>query len=63
MKELDYGKSYRYAHNEPDAYVAGENYFPDELTGTRYYFPVERGLEIKIKEKLERLSELDANAI
>jgi putative ATPase len=62
MKELDYGKSYRYAHNEPDAYVAGENYFPDELTGTRYYFPVERGLEIKIKEKLERLSELDANA-
>ncbi len=60
MKSLDYGKSYRYAHNEPDAYAAGENYFPESLAGTRYYQPVERGLEIKIKEKLERLRELDA---
>ena len=60
MKALDYGKTYRYAHNEPDAYAAGENYFPEALAGTRYYQPVERGLEIKIKEKLERLRELDA---
>ena len=59
MKSLDYGKQYRYAHNEPDAYAAGENYFPENLAGTRYYSPVERGLEIKIKEKLERLRELD----
>lgn len=59
MKALDYGKTYRYAHNEPDAYAAGENYFPEELAGTRYYYPVERGLEIKIKEKLARLRELD----
>lgn len=55
MKALDYGKGYRYAHDEQDAYVAGENYFPDELKGRRYYEPVERGLEIKIREKLATL--------
>ena len=55
MKELDYGKDYRYAHDEENAYAAGENYFPDELCGTRYYAPVERGLEIRIKEMLQRL--------
>jgi putative ATPase len=60
MKNLDYGGSYRYAHDEPGAYAAGENYFPEELKDTRYYFPVERGLEDKIREKLERLRELDA---
>ena len=59
MKALNYKKMYRYAHNEPDAYAAGEDYFPESLAGTRYYQPVERGLEIKIKEKLERLRELD----
>ena len=59
MKSLDYGKAYRYAHDEPEAYAAGENYFPDQLTGTRYYRPVDRGLEIKIKEKLRHLQELD----
>ena len=59
MKSLDYGKEYRYAHNEPEAYAAGENYFPDELVGAKYYQPVERGLEIKIKEKLRHLKELD----
>lgn len=59
MKSLDYGKAYRYAHDEPEAYAAGENYFPDELAGTRYYQPVDRGLEIKIKEKLRHLQELD----
>jgi putative ATPase len=55
MEGLDYGKNYRYAHNEEDGYAAGENYFPDELMNTQYYYPVERGLEIKIKEKLEYL--------
>lgn len=60
MKNLDYGGSYRYAHDEPGAYAAGENYFPEELKDKRYYFPVERGLEDKIREKLERLRELDA---
>lgn len=59
MKSLDYGKAYRYPHNEPEAYSAGENYFPDELIGTQYYQPVDRGLEIKIKEKLKHLKMLD----
>ncbi|MDP3904267.1 MAG: recombination factor protein RarA, partial [Methylococcaceae bacterium] len=59
MKSLDYGKAYRYAHDEPEAYAAGENYFPDELIGSRYYQPVPRGLEIKIGEKLKHLQELD----
>ena len=55
MKALDYGKGYRYAHDEKDAVAVGENYFPDELKGRRYYEPVERGLEIKIREKLRVL--------
>jgi putative ATPase len=59
MKALDYGKQYRYAHNEPEAYAAGENYFPNELVGSEYYQPVSRGLEIKIAEKLRHLRELD----
>ncbi len=59
MKELGYGKTYRYAHDEPDAYAANENYFPEELAGRRYYQPVDRGLEIKIAEKLARLHERD----
>ncbi len=58
MKSLDYGKAYRYPHDEPEAYAAGVNYFPDELIGTQYYQPVERGLEIKIKEKLKHLKAL-----
>jgi putative ATPase len=62
MKSLDYGKKYRYAHDEPEAYAAGENYFPDEMTGRNYYQPVDRGLEIKIKEKLKHLKELDRSA-
>jgi putative ATPase len=62
MKSLDYGKEYRYAHNEPEAYAAGENYFPDELAGRQYYQPVDRGLEIKIKEKLKHLKVLDKGA-
>lgn len=61
MKSLGYKKEYRYAHNEPEAYAAGECYFPRELMGTQYYYPVSRGLEIKIKEKLKRLQTLDEN--
>ncbi len=59
MKDMDYGEGYRYAHNEPDAYAAGENYFPEAMKGRHYYNPVPRGLEIKISEKLARLKELD----
>ncbi|PPD48602.1 MAG: recombination factor protein RarA [Methylobacter sp.] len=59
MKSLDYGKAYRYAHNEPEAYAAGEHYFPDGFPETRYYEPATRGLEIKISEKLKHLRELD----
>ncbi|SEH07315.1 replication-associated recombination protein A [Candidatus Venteria ishoeyi] len=59
MKELGYGKAYRYAHDEPHAYAAGENYFPETLEGQHYYFPVDRGLEIKIAEKLAWLRQLD----
>ena len=55
MKALDYGKGYRYAHNEPGGYAQGEQYFPEALQGRRYYEPVERGLEIKIKAKLQAL--------
>ena len=62
MKELDYGKDYRYAHNEPDAYAAGENYFPEGMTPVRYYQPAAQGLEIKIAEKLARLRTLDEQA-
>lgn len=62
MKALNYGKAYRYAHDEPEAYAAGENYFPEGLADTRLYAPVERGLEIKINEKLKHLQELDQRA-
>jgi putative ATPase len=59
MKELDYGKDYRYAHNEADAYAAGEHYFPEEMGERVYYHPVSRGLEIKIAEKLAQLRAMD----
>lgn len=55
MKELDYGKDYRYAHDEDEGFAAGEVYFPDGIEPRRYYQPVDRGLEIKIKEKLDSL--------
>jgi putative ATPase len=55
MKDLGYGKGYRYAHDEPDAFAAGEKYFPDAVEPRRYYHPVPRGLEIRIAEALERL--------
>lgn len=59
MRELGYGKQYRYAHDEPEAYAAGEHYFPEEIGERQYYYPVPRGLEIKIAEKLAHLRELD----
>jgi putative ATPase len=55
MKNLGFGRDYRYAHEEPDAYVAGERYLPDDLPDRRYYRPVARGLELKIGEALARL--------
>src|SRR5690606_12214182 len=59
MKNLGYGGDYRYAHDEPGAYAAGENYFPEALQDRRYYWPVERGLEGRIREKLDYLRSLD----
>lgn len=63
MKALDYGKEYRYAHNEPDAYAAGESYFPDDLAPQQFYTPTSRGLEGKIAEKLAHLQALDKHAL
>lgn len=63
MAELDYGKGYRYAHDEPEAFAAGECYFPEEMAARDYYQPVERGLEIKIAAKLAHLRALNAQAI
>ena len=60
MKELGYGKLYRYAHDEREAYAAGETYLPEGLEGESWYQPVPRGLEIKIAEKLAYLRSLDA---
>jgi putative ATPase len=62
MKEMGYGEEYRYAHDEPNAYAAGESYFPPELNHTRYYFPTNRGLETKIGDKLDYLSSLNAKS-
>jgi putative ATPase len=59
MKELDYGKNYRYAHNEPDAYAVGEKYFPDNLDHIEFYKPTTRGLEGKILEKMNYLKSQD----
>ena len=59
MENLSYGKNYRYAHNEPGAYAAGVKYFPDEMKEVNFYKPTNRGLEIKIKEKIEYLKSLD----
>ena len=61
MKDIGYGKNYRYAHDEQDAFAAGETYFPETMGEKEYYHPVERGLESKIKEKLDRLRESNKN--
>lgn len=62
MAAMDYGEGYRYAHDEQNAYAAGESYFPQELHSKRYYHPVDRGLEAKIKDKLDFLRSLDASS-
>ncbi|MDF1759177.1 MAG: replication-associated recombination protein A [Coxiellaceae bacterium] len=59
MKQLDYGKEYRYAHNEEGAFAKGETYFPEGIEAQRFYQPVNRGLEIKIAEKLQQLQRLN----
>ena len=60
MKGLGYGKGYRYAHDEADAYAAGERYLPDDMPDTRFYEPSERGLEARIRERLAELRARDA---
>jgi putative ATPase len=62
MKQLGHGRDYRYAHDEPEAYAAGESYFPDGMAPQRWYRPTERGLEAKIAEKLAHLRALDRKA-
>lgn len=59
MRELGYGKGYRYAHDEPDAYAASESYFPEQMPNNHYYQPTSRGLESKIAERLAYFAELD----
>lgn len=63
MRDMGYGAEYRYAHDEPGAYAAGEQYLPSEMVGTRYYTPTNRGLETKISEKLDYLADLDAKSL
>ena len=63
MKDLGHGHEYRYAHDEPDAYAAGERYLPDDMPEPRWYQPVARGLETKLVEKLAYLRQLDAAAV
>ena len=62
MKKLGFGKDYRYAQDEPEAYAAGENYFPEGMPAVKWYEPTDRGLESKIAEKLAHLRSLDSNA-
>ncbi|HAY29787.1 MAG TPA: replication-associated recombination protein A [Candidatus Accumulibacter phosphatis] len=62
MKSLGHGRDYRYAHDEPEAYAAGESYFPEGMAKVEWYRPVARGLEIRISEKLAHLRELDRHA-
>jgi putative ATPase len=62
MKDLDYGKGYRYAHDEDDAYAAGERYFPDNMQDVSWYEPTDRGLEAKIRERLRALRARDRKA-
>ena len=62
MQQMEHGADYRYAHDEEGGYAAGENYFPEELKDRRYYDPVDRGLESRIREKLKFLQELDRSS-
>jgi len=62
MKELGYGREYRYAHDEPEAYAAGEDYLPEGMEPPDFYRPTEQGLEARIRERLETLRALDLKA-
>lgn len=62
MKDLDHGKAYRYAHNEPNGYAAGQRYLPDDMADPNWYAPTDRGLEAKIAQKLAQLSQWDRDA-
>jgi len=62
MKSMGYGEQYRYSHNEPDAFSAGQTYLPSEISGRQFYFPEPRGMEIKLKEKLDYLQALNDQA-
>jgi putative ATPase len=62
MKGLGYGKGYRYAHDEEGGYAAGEHYLPDAMTPQKFYAPTDRGLEARIREKLEGLRSRDRKA-
>jgi putative ATPase len=63
MKDLGHSDGYRYPHNEQEGYAANVQYFPDDVEAEQFYKPVDRGLEIKIREKLDRLRQLNANEI
>lgn len=63
MKELGYGHAYRYAHDEPNAYAAGETYLPEGMAEPRWYQPTPRGLEAKIAAKMDFLKKLDDEAV
>jgi putative ATPase len=62
MKQLDYGRGYRYAHDEPEGFAAGERYLPEGLEALRFYEPASRGLELRIGERLEELRRLNEAA-
>ena len=62
MKDLGYGRDYRYAHEEQGAYAAGENYFPEGMPAVEWYKPTERGREARIRERIAELRRLDAAA-
>ena len=62
MKQLDYGRGYRYAHDEAEGFAAGETYFPDGMTAPNFYRPTDRGLEAQIADKLARLRQANASA-
>jgi len=62
MKSLGYGKDYRYAHDEADAFAAGESYLPEGMPAVEWYKPTERGLELRIREKLAELRRLNEEA-
>ena len=62
LREEGHGRGYRYAHDEPEGYAAGEHYFPDAMPAKTFYRPTDRGLEARIREKLGHLRQLDSNA-